>query len=139
MKRILVLANRTLCEQHLLDELHARRHQGPVAFHLLVPASHPPGPWSDARAEAEARGRLEETLGVLAAAGMGATGEIGDPSPVLAVDDFLRRGEHVDEIIVSTLPAGMSRWLAGNLLRRLRTHTGLPVTHVVAEPVGASA
>jgi hypothetical protein len=76
---------------------------------------------------------------VLAAAGMGATGEIGDPSPVLAVDDFLRRGEHVDEIIVSTLPAGMSRWLAGNLLRRLRTHTGLPVTHVVAEPVGASA
>ena len=138
MKRILVVANRTLCEQHLLDELHARRQHGPVTFHLLVPASHPPGPWTDARAQAEAKARLEEALAVLAASGMGATGEVGDPSPVLAVDDLLRRGEHVDEIIVSTLPVGMSRWIAGNLVRRLRTHTGLPVTHVVAEPVPAS-
>jgi hypothetical protein len=76
-------------------------------------------------------------LDTLAVGGIGATGEIGDANPVLAVEDLMRRGEMFDEIIVSTLPAGVSRWLAGNVVRRLRTHTGLPVTHVVAEQVSA--
>jgi hypothetical protein len=138
MKRILVIANRTLCEQHLLDELHGRRLDGhPVSFHLLVPASHPHGGWTDFQAENEARARLADMLDTLAAASIGATGEIGDANPVLAVEDLMRRGEGFDEIIISTLPAGVSRWLAKNVVRRLRTHTGLPVTHVIAERVPA--
>jgi hypothetical protein len=139
MRRILVIANRTLCEQHLLDELRARRSAGTVAFHLLVPASHPAGSWTDGQAELAARERLEEVLASLAACGIGATGEIGDASPVQAVDDLLRRGERFDELIVSTLPAGMSRWVARSVISRLRTHTGLPVKHVVAETAPALA
>jgi nucleotide-binding universal stress UspA family protein len=134
MKRILVVANRTLGEQHLLDELHRRRALGPVVFHVVVPASHPfaTWTWTDEEAELEASQRLDELLETLAVAGIGATGEIGDASPVTAVDDAVRR-ELVDEIIVSTLPQGLSRWLAGNVVHRIRDHTGLPVTHVVAE------
>jgi hypothetical protein len=136
VKRILIVANRTLCEQHLLDEVHRRRAESAaVSFHVLVPASHPStGVWTDAQAAREASERLEEMLDVLAMGGIGATGEIGDPSPVMAVDDLLRR-EQFDEIIVSTLPAGMSRWLGQNAVRRIRNNTGLPVTHVMAERV----
>src|SRR5687768_10247288 len=109
MKRILVIANRTLCEQHLLDELHRRRDTGQVTFHLLVPASHPSGSWTDAQVEHDARARMDDLLDTLASAGIGATGDIGDANPVLAVEDLMRRGEAFDEITVSTLPAGVSR------------------------------
>jgi hypothetical protein len=135
MKRVMVVANRTLCEQHLLDAVRTRKEVGPVAFHVLVPASHPRGGWTDAKAEQEARARLDETLETLAIGGIPATGEIGDADPVAAVGDLLRR-EAFDEIIVSTLPSGISRWLSENVVRRM-TRYGLPVTHVVAETVPA--
>ena len=131
MKRVLVVANRTLCEQHLLDALRARKDAGPVAFHLLVPASHPHGSWTDGQADREARVRLAEILDVLAVGGIPAIGEIGDPNPVTAVADVLRQ-KSFDEIIVSTLPKGVSRWLNQNVVRRL-ARFGLPVTHIVAE------
>ena len=132
MKRVLVVANRTLCEQHLLDELRRRRSEGAVQFHFLVPASHPHGSWTDGQAEAQARARLAEVLDTTATGGIGATGEIGDANPVYAVGDVLRR-ETFDEIIVSTLPAGTSRWLGQNVVHRIRTRFGRPVTHVLAE------
>lgn len=138
MRRILVVANRTLCEQHLIDELRRRRVRGPATVTLLVPATHPLGSWTDAQAEQEARARLEEMLETLAAAGIGADGEVGDADPVVAVDDVLRQRSY-DEVVVSTLPAGLSRWLASNVVRRIRAHTGLPVVHVVAERVPVEA
>jgi hypothetical protein len=137
MKRILVVANRTLLEQHLLDELRRRRAESVVFVHVLVPASHPTGFWTDQQAEVEARARLADLLETLAIAGIGATGEIGDSSPVNSVLDVLRT-RSFDEIIVSTLPAGVSKWLAQNVVRRLQAATGLPVTHVVAEPALAT-
>jgi hypothetical protein len=138
VKRILVVANRTVCEQHLLDEVHRRRVDSAAVFHVVVPASHPPGFWTDWQAEQYARERLAEVLDTLAVGGIAATGEVGDAGPVRAVGDVLRR-QPFDEIIVSTLPAGLSRWLAANVVHRLRTETGLPVTHVVSErvPIGA--
>ena len=139
MKRILVVANRTLCEQHLLDELRTRRAAGEVAFHFVVPATHPSGTWTDAQAHDAAKARLDDVLSTLAACGIGATGQVGDPSPVRAVDDLRIRGERFDEIIVSTLPSGPSRWLASNVVHRIAALTGVPVTHVVAERVAALA
>jgi hypothetical protein len=134
MKRVLVVANRTLCEQHLLDELRRRRSEAAVQFHFVVPASHPQGTWSEGQAEAQARARLAEVLDTTAAAGIAATGEIGDANPVYAVADVLRR-EPFDEIIVSTLPAATSKWLGQNAVHRIRRRFGRPVTHVVAEKV----
>jgi len=135
MRRYLVIANRTLCEQHLLDELHRRRVADPgCRFHLVVPASHPSGGFTDEQCHAAAQERLLEVLDTLACGGISATGEVGDANPVYAVGDvILRELGRFDEIILSTLPVGMSKWLAQNMVRRLKRATGLPVTHVIAE------
>ena len=138
MKRILVVANRTLLEQHLLDELRRRRSESVVVVHVLVPASHPGGFWTEQQAEVEARVRLADLLDTLAMAGIAATGEIGDANPVFAVGDLLRT-RSFDEIVLSTLPAHRSGWLRQNVVRRLQASTGLPVTHVVAEREMAGA
>ena len=39
-----------------------------------------------------------------------------------------------DEIVVSTLPTGSSRWLGLDLPRRLEKLTSVPVRHVVSKP-----
>ncbi|MCU1376214.1 MAG: hypothetical protein JWO68_3500 [Actinomycetia bacterium] len=136
VRRVLVVANRTLCDPALLHALRERSEAGPVQFHLLVPASHPSGFWSDFQAEREAQQRLTAIVGALDDEGIPATGEIGDAGPATAVGDILRR-QTFDEIVVSTLPHGVSRWLAHNVVRRLGD-LGLPVTHVIAGEVPAS-
>jgi hypothetical protein len=135
MRRYLVIANRTLCEQHLLDEVHRRRLADPgCRFHLVVPATHPSGTFTDDHCHGEAEARLAEALETLAIGGVSATGEVGDANPVYAVGDvILREIGRFDEIILSTLPVGMSKWLADNMVRRLKRATGLNVTHVIAE------
>jgi hypothetical protein len=140
-RRYLVIANRTLCEQHLLDELHRRRVADPGSrFHLVVPASHPSGAFTDGDCHSAAEARLQDALDTLAVGGISATGEVGDANPVYAVGDvMLREIGRFDEIILSTLPVGISRWLAENMVRRLKRATGLPVTHVIAEVPARSA
>ena len=39
-----------------------------------------------------------------------------------------------DEIVVSTLPTGTSKWLQIDLPHRVERITGMPVEHVVASP-----
>jgi hypothetical protein len=64
--------------------------------------------------------------------GIEGTGEVGDADPYNAVQDAI--GErHIDEILVSTLPASTSGWLRRDLIERLREGTGLPVEHVVVD------
>jgi hypothetical protein len=64
------------------------------------------------------------------AAGGRVEGIIGDPEPLAAIQDAVNlRG--FDEIILSTLPARVSRWLKLDLPSKL-TGLGLPVTHVEA-------
>jgi len=135
MRRYLVIANRTLCEQHLLDELQRRRTADPgCRFHLVVPATHPPGSFTDEQCHAIAQAQLKEAMATLSANGIAATGEVGDANPVYAVGDImLREIGRFDEIILSTLPVGISKWLSQNMVRRLKRSTGLPVTHVIAE------
>jgi hypothetical protein len=67
--------------------------------------------------------------------GMGAqvTGEVGDISPVRAIADALLAAEY-DEIILSTLPPGPSRWLRQDVVHRVRRTFAVPCTHIVAEP-----
>ena len=63
-------------------------------------------------------------------------GEVGDERPTYAIQDVLAHREF-DEIIVSTLPPGASRWLRHDLPHRIEVEIGLPVTHLVGhrEPV----
>jgi hypothetical protein len=81
--------------------------------------------------EEEARSVLREALPKLSeAAGSQVTGSVGDAEPLMAIQDAVNLG-HYDEIIISTLPLGISRWLKLDLISKARG-LGLPVTHVLA-------
>jgi hypothetical protein len=136
--RYLVVAHRTLGGPHLTDEVQRRMAEGPCQFHLLVPCHHPPThTWTDHEVEEEARRALEAGLARFRSLGADVTGEIGDVNPVYAVDGVLRR-ERFDEIILSTLAPGPSRWLKVDVPSRMRRQFSLPITHLVAEPEAAS-
>ncbi|HYL51922.1 MAG TPA: hypothetical protein VEZ15_08135, partial [Acidimicrobiia bacterium] len=133
VRRYLIVANRTLTGPHLVAEAETRCALGPCEFHVVVP-QHRSGEgivWTEGHAHAHARAHLEHALEHLRDAGLDVTGEIGDESPLLAVGDVLRR-QAFDEVIVSTLPPGASRWLKLDLPNRLRHAYAIPVTHVVA-------
>ena len=139
MRRYLVIAHRTLGGEHLLEEVQRRIAEGPSQFHILVPAHHPSDhSWTDGQIEAEARRVLDAGLERFRSIGADATGEVGDVNPVYAADVVLRR-EHFDEILLSTLPAGPSRWLKVDVPSRMRRQFNLPITHLVARSESASA
>jgi hypothetical protein len=137
MRRYLVVAHRTLGGAHLFEHLHQLRVQDPFCqFHLLVPRYYPPGlSWTEGQANAAAQARLDEMLDLMAASGMGATGEVGDTNPVYAIGDTLRREGtgNFSGIVLSTLPRGISRWWKFDVPRRVAQHFPmLPLTHLVA-------
>jgi len=80
----------------------------------------------------EARIRLNAALPRLSqAAGFMVGGEVGSADPMAAIQDTIAR-ESFDEIVISTLPRRMSRWLRVDLPSKA-AGLGLPVSHVQAE------
>jgi GABA permease len=130
MDRCLVVANKTLLSDELLDAIRDRMGQRPCEFYLLVPLSHPWKQWSEGSIKAAARARLDEGVAHFKEHGIDTTGETGDANPVFAVTDLLLR-DRFDEIIISTLPSGPSAWLHQDVPARLRRIVSVPVTHVV--------
>jgi hypothetical protein len=134
MHRILVVANETLEGARLLEEVGRRIKAAgeECAVHLAVPASHGSGSWTEGQAKAAAQVRLDDATPAFKELGVEVTGEVGDPSPVRAVSDAFIL-QHYDEIVVSTLPAGVSRWLRQDAVSRVeRAHPSIPVIHVEA-------
>ena len=133
MASVLVVANRTAESPELLDALRARAVHGPCAFTLLVPSTphglawaadmHAGGEEAEAHRQAFVEELREEGLNVVEA-------KIGDPDPLAAIQDECNFGEY-DELIVSTLPLKLSKWLHIDLPRKAEAATGLPVTHVI--------
>jgi hypothetical protein len=133
-RRILVVANQTACGDELLAVIADRAREGPCRFTLLVPATPPAehATWTEGDARALAKRRMAEALDRFRQAGAEATdGVVGDANPVRAIDDLLLERAH-DEIILSTLPAGVSRWLHLDLPRRVEQRFSLPVTTVIS-------
>jgi hypothetical protein len=119
---VLVVANVTATSDELLTALKEREKQGACRFTLVMPRS------GDGAAE-----RLDKALEAMRAAGLGKVdGRVGDPDPVVAAMEVWDPMTF-DEIVVSTLPTGVSRWLGLDLPRRLEKLTGVTVRHVVAE------
>jgi hypothetical protein len=134
MRRYLIVANRTLVGAHLTSKIRELDSRSPSSFYIVVPATPPHGhSWSEGEARAIAARRLTSALETLAAIGVEAEGEVGDEHPTYAIQDVLAKRE-IDEIILSTLPPGASRWLKRDLPRRIKVEFGLPVTHVVGPP-----
>jgi hypothetical protein len=139
--RVLVVAHRTAATPALLDAVRERAARGPAVFTLLVPnAAHGLHRVVDAedQDDEDAQGVLELALPLLEeAAGAHVEGVIGDPEPLNAVQDAVNlRG--FDEIIISTLPARVSRWLRLDLPSKLGG-LGLPVTTVTAKERSAAS
>jgi len=138
MRNYLVVANQTLAGEHLIEEVARRTSSGPSMFHVVVPAApnREQVTWSEGEALAIAQQRLDAALQAFRALGVEVDGEVGDGDPLLAIADALA-DRAVDEIILSTLPPGLSRWLALDLPSKVRARFDIPVTHVIgeAEPV----
>jgi hypothetical protein len=134
MSTALIVANQTLPSAALADAIAERIRSGVTAFHVVVPATPVASgfTWDEDESRREAGERLESFLERLRGLGVEAAGEVGDRDPVSAVRDALR-GREIDEIVLSTLPPGISRWLGLDIPSRLRSAVNVPVT-VVNEP-----
>jgi hypothetical protein len=131
---VLVVAHQTAATAPLLDAVRERAQQSPARFHLVVPR-RPHGLAKVADPEEygqdEAQRVMSDALPKLSAvAGHEVTGNVGDAEPLMAIQDAINLGQY-DEIIVSTLPLGISKWLKLDLISKARG-LGLPVTHVLA-------
>ena len=137
MARYLVVAHQTADSPELVAELRRAQAEDPTStFVLLVPATpiQHLGGWTEgeSRAVALAAGtRAQEELGRYGVHLRDV--QVGDPDPVEAAADEWNSRPDYDEVILSTLPAGISRWLKGDATNRLTKRLDLPVKHVVAE------
>jgi hypothetical protein len=132
--RVLVVANRTAATPALIAAVRERAERGPAQFTLLVPnTSTGVERFADPEdhAETEAQATLELALPLLEeAAGSEVTGMVGAPEPMDAIQDAVNL-HGFDEIILSTLPKRVSRWLHLDLPSKLNV-LGLPITTVTA-------
>lgn len=157
MRRILVVANQTVASPALWNVLQ-RRVNLKASFHVVVPAtgsnelariaalgSDPLAGFpinvadldpslGEAGARKRAQARLDTLLGLLHGSGAEASGEVGDEDPITAISAAVKAAEKLerpfDEIVLSTLPAGISKWLSLDLPTRVTRKFNLPVRHV---------
>ena len=133
--RVLVVANRTAATPALIGAVRERASRGRCAFTLLVPNSAH-GLHRVMDPEDQGRSEAEETLDLALplleeAAGGVVEGMVGDPEPLAAIQDAVNL-HGFDEIIISTLPTRVSRWLRLDLPHKV-AGLGLPVTTVTAQ------
>ena len=121
--RVLIVANRTASTPRLLEAIRRRAEASPCEFALLIP---------DVTDRKTADWTLETAQRLLQPATRGRVeGLLGGPEPYESVKAAVRGG-NFDEIIISTLPTGVSKWLRRDLPRRVQA-LGMPVTVITAE------
>jgi hypothetical protein len=132
--RILVVANRTAATPALIAAVRERAAKGAASFTLLVPnTAHGLHKLVDPedQGQSEAEQTLELAVPLLEeATGGRVEGMVGDPEPLAAIQDAINI-HGFDEIIISTLPSRVSKWLKLDLPSKA-AGLGLPVTTVTA-------
>lgn len=155
--QVLIVANRTLGGEQLVEAARARVRAGADALWIVVPATAPPKDPAATRVEAGlaivpslevgqqatsdayqlAETRLERARDQFRALGVAVGGEVGDEDPLKAIGDALA-AHPCKEILLSTLPRAASHWLRVDLPSRAQRKFGVPVTTVPA-PSGQRA
>lgn len=143
--RVLVMANETVNSQELLEELRKIGADKDAKYSVIVPASpietgaaatHGPLDVWEATKQA-AQERLDQTLDALRSDDLEAEGTVGDQRPLRALADAVH-AFHPDQIVIATLPPEYSVWHRFEVVDRARAEHDVPVTHVVASPVGTA-
>jgi hypothetical protein len=134
MRSYLVVGNQTLDSPELAEAIRERMASGPAKFHIVVPATPVQRglTWDEDEARVAAQDRLTAMIGRLVELNAEVTGEIGHRDPIEATEDALRERE-VDEVILSTLPPGISRWLGQDVPSRLKGSIMVPVSVVTTQ------
>jgi hypothetical protein len=139
--RVLVVAHKTAATPALIEAVRERAQRSPAKFTLLVPnPAHGLHVVVDPEDVEESEGHqvLELAIPLLEeAAGDRVEGMVGDPSPMNAIQDAINI-HGFDEVIISTLPARVSKWLKLDLPSKI-TGLGLPVTTVTARDRAAAS
>ncbi len=154
MRRVLVVANRTVGGEELATVIRDRLEAGECEFHLLVPVPPTPPIGIAAGFSAMEAGvtpalqgpderqlateRLRFGLDWMGGLGARVGGEVGDSDAIRAVRSVIE-SRQIDEIIISTLPTTISRWLRQDLPSRVERKFSLPVTVVTATIAPAEA
>lgn len=154
--RHLIVANQTLAGDRIPTIVAERAEAGPAEFHIVVPATRSRetrqltavsgDPLSGyavvdvvglddaiARDRAEAESRLSTFAQRLDELGVAYTTEIGGPDPFNAIAQVMERASF-DEVIISTLPSSVSRWLRVDLPSRVKRAYNVPVVIITTEP-----
>ena len=140
MPRYLVLANQTASSPELTSAVREIiKNNADTEFVLLVPATPVEDllDWQDGDNETVAKRTAQTAKNHLEEVGAKVVRtEVGDPSPLKAIEDELQRHqEKYDGILISTLPLQRSRWVALDQPRRIERRFKLPVTHVIGHSV----
>ena len=119
--RVLIVANRTASTPHLIEAVRSRAKESRCEFALLIP---------DVTNRKEADWTIETAQQLLGPAARGTVeGLVGGPDPFESVQDAVRQG-NFHEIIISTLPRRVSKWLRRDLIRRVEGLGELPTVFV---------
>jgi hypothetical protein len=146
MGNVLIVGNRSLGGSELAKLIETRLHDAPCGVHLVVPVPSPvasavavggtaadiaPTLSRDIDADRHAaQVQLEFGLDWLGALGATATGELTPYADTPRAVAQLVETHGFDEVIVSTLPAKVSRWLRQDLPCRIGRKVSVPVTVV---------
>ena len=132
--RVLVVANKTAATPALLEAVRQRAAKGPCEFTLLVPnTTHGLHTLVDPedQSQSEAETVIELAIPLLEqAAGAPVDAMVGVPEPLAAIQDAVNL-HGFDELIISTLPTRVSKWLKLDLPSKA-AGLGLPITTVTA-------
>ena len=154
--QILIVANRTLGGEQLVEAARRRVSAGADAIWIVVPATPSPEDPAAPRFGTEigmlssltldqsatpgayemAEVRLERAQNQLRALGVAVGGQVGDEDPLKAIGDALAT-HPCEEILISTLPRATSHWLRVDLPSRAHRKFHIKVTTVPA-PSGQS-
>ena len=139
MSRYLVIAHQTAGSSELKEALQRRAQEDTAAeFTLIVPVTYAgflayADNADDARVIARARRIGDEAARSLNEAGINVSRVIvGDELPLVALEEELQnKSFEYREIIFSTLPEPVSRWIRLDQLKQAERQFGLPVSHVI--------
>lgn len=135
MKHLLI-AHQTASSAALRRHVVALVHDDPDAeFVLVIPATpvdHLRN-WTEGEAVRAATEAGERARAAFTADGITLSDvRVGDGNPVYAIQDAFI-GDDFDDVIISTHPSGVSRWLRMDLVAKASRALDVPVVHVESE------